>query len=70
MLYRKDLSRVPSFHKAVRINATITCPVAIHISSTLLRYHAREMWRLEGRDEPLVDSVVGDAVESEFPTTP
>ena len=45
-------------------------PVTVVIGCTLPRDHGRQMLGLEGCDLPLVDGVVGDAVEADLAVRP
>ena len=70
VLDRLDLARIPDFHELVMENAPVPGPVAVVVGRALPGDHRRQVLGLERRDLPLVDGVVGDAVQAHLAVRP
>lgn len=70
VLHGHNLSRVPGVEKPIRLDAAVSRHVAVHVGRAFPGDHGGEVRRLQRRDEPLRDGVVGDAVQTDFAVAP
>src|SRR5262249_6938999 len=69
VLHRLYLHVVPVLPER-RENAAMMCHVAVPVGRALPDAHCSEMRRLQRSDVPLVDAVIGNAVESDLAIRP